>query len=185
MFPGVRPFRASRRPAFGISGDSKVTVEFWLKDSAEPTSMAVGFFEYDLLIGNNSDGTSTIGFNTGQGDLAYVLRSDLQNQWHHVAAVFVTGDAQASKLYIDGILQTLQPSFPENALAVPGDTLHIGGWGVSKQYTLAGQIDDVSVWHGERPRPKLPPICRAVLPDRSRAWSHPIRSRTYRAVRVA
>ena len=153
--PGRAAYQGVQASGLGISGDSSVTVEFWLKDGTEPTSMAVGFFEYDLLIGNNSDGTSAIGFNTGQADLAYVLRSDLQNQWHHITAVFVTGNVQASKLYIDGVLQTLQPSFPNNALAVPSDTFHIGGWGVSTQYALAGQIDDVSVWHGERTQTEI------------------------------
>ena len=154
--PGRAAYQGVQASGLGISGDSSVTVEFWLKDSTEPTSMAVGFFEYDLLIGNNSDGTSYIGFNTGQADNYYTTRNDLQGQWHHVTAVFATGNVLASKLYIDGVLQTLQSTGGHaNYLATPGDTIHIGGWGVSTQYTLAGQIDDVSVWHGERTQTEI------------------------------
>ena len=138
--PGRAAYQGVEASGLGISGDSSVTVEFWLKDSTEPTSMAVGFFEYDLLISNNSDGTSYIGFNTGQADNYYTTRNDLQGQWHHVTAVFATGNVLASKLYIDGVLQTLQSTGGHaNYLATPGDTIHIGGWGVSTQYTLAGQ----------------------------------------------
>jgi VCBS repeat-containing protein len=139
-------------PGLNISSDSAVTAEFWLKDGPGDISMSFGFRQYDLLSESDASGNRYIGFNTGQGDLYYVQHNDLQGQWHHITAVFARDDVFQSKLYIDGVLQDLQPAGgADNAFATfSGDTAHIGGWGVTTQYTLDGAIDNVNIWHGER-----------------------------------
>jgi hypothetical protein len=40
-------------PNLGIASEGAVTVEFWLKDGPGATSMLFGFFEYDLMVGDD------------------------------------------------------------------------------------------------------------------------------------
>ena len=143
-------------PNLGISGDSAVTVEFWLKDglTTDQSSMLFGFQQFDLLaLGFPDLRGHVLGFNTGSGDLYGIqLPLDFADKPHHIAAVFSTNFYQ-SKLYIDGQLQQLT-NLGDNG-SNPGqayftDTPYIGGWGVNPNYSFQGQIDDLRVWHGER-----------------------------------
>jgi Ca2+-binding RTX toxin-like protein len=147
----------------GISGNSAVTVEFWFNSNGDVAQLPFGFLLYDLYVADfGSPQGVAIGFNTGSADMYGVSRSDLIGQWHHIAAIFDNGNVTESKLYIDGVLQTLTQftglvdggpySFggPNNANAIISNTAQIGGWGFDSQYSLGGAIDEFRIWHGER-----------------------------------
>jgi VCBS repeat-containing protein len=137
----------------GIAGDTDVTIEFWANFGDDVSQMPVGFDLYDLNFADFGGGIGrAIGFNTGNGDVRGVQRSDLIGQWHHYAAVFHNGDATQSQLYIDGQLQTLTQlaGGPFNPWAVITDNPRIGGWDFDSIYSIDGRVDDVRVYHGAR-----------------------------------
>ena len=144
-------------PNLGIATDAAVTVEFWLKDALTPaqSSMMFGFQQYDLInVDYGGARGHVFGFNTGNGDVYGIkLPDDFSSEWHHIAAVFKPG-LYGSRLYIDGVEQTLQLGLGNHPEA-PGvafftDTPRIGGWTISDDYSFQGQIDDFRIWHGER-----------------------------------
>jgi VCBS repeat-containing protein len=139
----------------GISGDSAVTVEFWFEYTGATFSMPFGFNQYDFVfldIFAAPGSERGVGFNTGSGDLYGVVRADLIGGWHHFAAVFDNGNALESKLYIDGVEQTLSQlaGFSNTSFDAISDSARIGGWDLNSQFALDGSIDEVRIWHGER-----------------------------------
>ena len=153
--PGRAADQGLQLTNLGIAGDTDVTVEFWANFGDDVSQIPVGFYLYDLYFADFGGGIGrAIGFNTGNADVRGVARSDLIGQWHHYAAVFHNGDATQSKLYIDGELQTLTQlaGSPLNSSAVITDDLRIGGWDYDSIYSMDGQIDNVSIWHGARTR---------------------------------
>jgi hypothetical protein len=88
----------------------------------------------------------------------------LQGEWHHIAAVFNNGDISQSKLYVDGVLQTLtQHGTPSSVLDVLSDTPRIGGWAVSTQYSLDGDMDEFRLWRGERTADQIAADMNSVI----------------------
>jgi hypothetical protein len=137
----------------GISGDSAITVEFWFNGNGDIAQVPFGFYLYDLMIGDFDSGIGrAIGFNSGGGDLYGIKRTDLDGQWHHIAAVFDNGNVHDNKLYIDGTLQTLTQlrASPLNGNATLSNTAQIGGIGFENTYSIGGKVDEVRIWHGER-----------------------------------
>jgi VCBS repeat-containing protein len=164
--PGRTSDQTMELSGLGISSDTDVTVEFSFNigeigpASTGPAQMIFGFNTYDLAYGNyiNSSGQPigpAIGFNTGNGDLFGIAQADLGDlelvgQWHHYAAIFHKGDVTQSRLYIDGVEQDLTQLRGVPNSGVITDNAQIGGWGVDSEYSLDGQIDDVSIWQGAR-----------------------------------
>src|ERR1019366_5491825 len=90
-------------PGLPTSSGSNVTVEFWMDwNGSSASTMPFGFGGYDLWLANGH-----LGFNTLNSDLYGTSVSGLANRWVQVTAVFHNGDATQSKLYIDGVAQTL------------------------------------------------------------------------------
>ena len=57
-----------------------------------------------------------------------------------------------SKLYIDGVEQTLTPILFGGDIGtdVLTDSPRFGGWNPDLQFALDGRFDDISIWHGAR-----------------------------------
>ncbi|MEO7245180.1 MAG: DUF6701 domain-containing protein, partial [Rubrivivax sp.] len=75
----------------------------------------------------------------------------LANGWHHVAAVFASGAVTSSKLYIDGVAQTMsqRANSPISGNANIGTTLYASGWGINTNYRFSGRLDELRVYDGE------------------------------------
>lgn len=145
-----QPYHNVTLPDLDIATESKVTVEMWLKDSSTAVNVPFGFFQYDLIVVQNPGQDAFIGFNTGQGEILGVQIPGLSGNWHHIAAVFADGNVANSKLYVDGVLQTLtQFGTPNNFFANITDFPVIGGFTVHPQYSLDGSVDEVRIWRGE------------------------------------
>jgi Ca2+-binding RTX toxin-like protein len=106
------------------------------------------------------------------GDVYYVETPGLGNGWHHIAAVFDNGDVHQSRIYIDGVEQTLTQltgSFsgpPDNSRAnFNTNTARIGGRDVNSEFSLEGQIDNVVIWHGERSASQIAADMNGINPD--------------------
>ncbi|MBN2296746.1 MAG: tandem-95 repeat protein, partial [Pirellulales bacterium] len=126
---------------------SDVTVEFWMKWDGTNNTMPFGFDRYDLWM---RDGN--FGFNTGSGDLYGIDASGLEEGWHHVTAVFNNGNANQSRMFIDGVEQEMEQhrGTPNNGSARVDSEAHISGWGVSDGYKFSGELDELRIWNGTR-----------------------------------
>lgn len=91
------------------------------------------------------------GFNTTKSDIYGIDVASLAGQTHRVTAVFVNGSVTSSRLYIDGVLQTLSqlrgtpntsPTFVDSAL------LSFGGTPDGRYIWNAG-IADAALWPSE------------------------------------
>ncbi len=83
------------------------TVEFLMRWDGSTTTTEVPFaFENDYMLAIKN---GNIGFSTKSdvSDLYGKSATGLGNRWVHVVAVFRNGSVTGSKLYIDGVLQTL------------------------------------------------------------------------------
>ena len=76
----------------------------------------------------------------------------MANNWVHVAAVFNNGAPSPAnnKLYINGVLQTLNSYFAAPSQVTVTPTAYISGWGLNNSYRFGGLIDEVRIWDGER-----------------------------------
>lgn len=128
------------------SNNRKTTVSFWMYWDGTSSVMPVGWRYYDIWIYGGS-----IGFNTAQSDIYGVSSSGLANGWHHIVAVFNNRNVNQSKLYIDGVLQSLSQrrGSPRRNLAYVNAHLGIGGWWGSSGYRFSGRLDEVKVYNGE------------------------------------
>ena len=91
------------------------------------------------------------GFNSPNGDLYGIPNvAALAGRWVHVAAVFHNGDVTGSKLYINGVAQSMSQleSSPVNGNAFADPTAQISGWGCDPWYRFDGSIDEVAVYAG-------------------------------------
>jgi VCBS repeat-containing protein len=156
----------------GISSDSAVTVEFWMNAGATAGNSMIpfGFYLYDLYVADfgPSHGGMGIGFNAGTGGAIGVNRSDLIGQWHHIAAVFNDGDITQSKLYIDGVQQTLGSLLYGGDAgfdSITNNNAEIAGFGFDNQYSLDGMMDNVAIWHGERTGSQIIADMNGINPD--------------------
>lgn len=96
-------------------------------------------FGLGMLFGGEKCGLKTngnkIGFTTNKNDFQYTeLALSADNNWIHVAVVFVANDVESSKLYIDGVLQTLSAS----------NKVSNNNWVLDKQLRLSGTISSNS-----------------------------------------
>jgi MSHA biogenesis protein MshQ len=136
------------------------SVAFWMYWDGTDNVMPIGWEIHDLWLYNGY-----FGFNTGAGDIYGISSTGLASGWHHVVAVFNNGDYTYSKLYIDGVLQTLEQKlssqYPPGAVVQP--TMYIGSWG-GGGYLFSGRLDEVRVYTGELTQGEVTTIYNAVRP---------------------
>ena len=132
-----------------VESGAETTVTFWMFWDGTQNTMPISMGTYALYFRNSTG----FGFNTSAGDVFGVPSAGLANSWHHVAAVFKNGDAEGSRLYIDGVLQ---PSVrlrnpPNNTQAFVNSDLRAGGSTAAYPYRYSGRLDDIRVFKGALP----------------------------------
>lgn len=129
------------------------TVELWMKwdggGSGEGVfDFASTSYAYALWILPGE-----IGFISGYGEIYGAPTTGLANSWHLIDAEFENGSENLSKLYIDGVAQTLSlGGKPNRLLSISGSTtvpVKIGGWRYANTNAFTGQIDEVSAREAE------------------------------------
>jgi MSHA biogenesis protein MshQ len=122
---------------------AKTTVTFWMNWNGTNNTMPIGWYLHDIWITGSS-----IGFNTGNGDLYGTSNAGLANGWHHISVEFTNGSVTGNKIFIDGIEKTLtqRQGSPVNSRAVVNSELRIGGWSYNAGYNFYGLIDEVRVY---------------------------------------
>ncbi|RTY36918.1 DUF4347 domain-containing protein, partial [Chlorobium phaeovibrioides] len=126
------------------TANAKTTVAFWMNwDGAG--GMPFGWdVPYDLYFASNY-----FGFNSGTSDIWGISSIGLENRWVHVAAVFNNGDITQSKLYLNGVEQTLTQVLGSSVSQNVTSSAAIGRWEYSSNYFFDGRIDDLRIYSRE------------------------------------
>jgi len=124
---------------------ASTTVEFWMYWDGTYAAMPFGWKGYDLYFYSSS-----FGYNTGSGDLRGISTDGLLSTWTHVAAVFVNNTTTDSKLYFNGIEQTLTQILGNPSSKAVTDSAGIATWGYHSGEYFGGKIDELRIWNGER-----------------------------------
>ena len=124
---------------------ARSSVAFWMNWNGSDGAMPVSFATQGLLFS-----AGTFGFTTGGGDIYGIASAGLANGWHHIAAEFNNGSVASNRLSIDGASQTLtqRAGTPNNANAVVGGILRLGGQSGTSALRFTGQLDDVELFEG-------------------------------------
>jgi RHS repeat-associated protein len=138
--------------ALNVGSGSFNTVELWMYWDGTGTGQSVFDFSstkaaYALWID-----PTTIGFTAGGSELYGAPNIGLENSWHLIDAEFENGSLNLSKLWIDGVAQTLTLTGTNQtaAIATTGGNVatKISGWAEDSNRTFSGQLDEVSVFKG-------------------------------------
>jgi RHS repeat-associated protein len=138
--------------ALNTTGGTFNTVELWMNWDGTTTGESVFNFAsttaaYALYINSAS-----IGFVSGNGEMYGTSNSGLANGWHLIDAEFDNGSTNLSKLYIDGVAQTLTLAGANASPSVNASggnvATKVGGWAADTGHTFTGQLDEVSVFKG-------------------------------------
>ncbi|MDO8512701.1 MAG: DUF2341 domain-containing protein [bacterium] len=128
-----------------VAGD-KTTVDFWMKWDGTDEVMPFGFAAYDLYMH-----LSGIGFNSAQGDVYGIPTTGFSGNWKHITAVFFNGAYTGNtKIYVNGVSQTLTQLFGGAGSATVSVNPMISGWGYNSGYKFSGLLDDVRISNLER-----------------------------------
>ena len=140
----------------GIAGET-ITVDFWMNWSGSFDAVPFAFDVFNLSFIDGSMSSSgyqhsgvAFGFNTGNGEIYGADVAGLAGNWVHIAAIFVSGSPETSRLFFDGSEQTLSHygNAPIPSFAAAGDSAAIGGIRLHQQYSFQGALDDLHIWHG-------------------------------------
>lgn len=134
-------------PGINTAPGTQVTVDFRMNWDGTFGTYGVfpfSFEGYGLCLYNGY-----FGFNTIHGDLWGMSSSGLENKWVQVAAIFNNGDAHLSRLFIDGVEQTLVKVL--DPAPNPGQVSSLGSLGALRgelpAYALSGLLDEVQVYN--------------------------------------
>lgn len=122
------------------------TVTFWMYWAGNSGGFPFELGGYRLW----TPGTN-FGFNTGNGDIYGIDGTPLINTWVHVTAVFYNGAyTNNSKLYINGVLQTLTQRLGSASSGTASAPVAIGGYsGSYNSYPFQGKIGPFQIYNGE------------------------------------
>jgi MSHA biogenesis protein MshQ len=130
-------------PQLNTASGTTNTVSFWMNWDGTDLVMPIGFAGYDLFLWNGN-----FGFNTGQSDIWGTSSVGLADGWVHVVAVFQNGNATLSKLYIDGVEQTLtQRAGTTNTNRSITTAARLSGWTNDTGYHFRGALDEVAFFN--------------------------------------
>jgi RHS repeat-associated protein len=127
------------------------TVELWMKWDGGGSGEGIFDFNSTSFVYALWILPTKIGFISGNGEIYGGPTTGLANSWHLIDAEFENGSENLSKLYIDGVAQTLSLDRANVLLSISGGTtvpVKIGGWRFSSSNTFTGQIDEVSLFKG-------------------------------------
>jgi hypothetical protein len=123
------------------------TVSFWMNWDGTNAVMPFGFSNYDLFLWDGR-----IGFNTATGDLFGVAQNSLTgglapltSRWVHVTAAFSNGDITQSRLWIDGVEQSLSQLAGSPATRTATMNARLSGWTNDTSYGFWGSLDEFVV----------------------------------------
>ncbi len=151
-FDGV--LNQATTPALSINtaAGTKNTVSFWMNwagsSGESPFSWNPTSGHYAIWLTN-----TCMGFNTGAGDCWGVASTGLSGGWKHITAVFNNGNVQGSKLYINGVPQTLSQiaGSPATESLTATTTSVFGNYDSGTALTYAGKLDDIRIYSRELP----------------------------------
>lgn len=121
------------------------TIECWIRTNASSTDyqgIIVKRLTYGLFLYNNQ--LIVYNWPAGRINTGVALNDDT---WHHVAFSFQSGVANASNIYIDGVLKTTT-TYNINATNLNAECLGLGAGNSNPPYlqNCNGYIDEVRVW---------------------------------------
>ncbi len=122
------------------SANAENTVAFWMYWTGTSGDMPFGFSSDDLEF------SSTFGFNTGCGDVYGMSTTNLFNNWVYVTAVFHNSSSTQSRLYINGVQQSLSLSGSPCSRSATANA-RIAYWPNNGNYNFGGSIDDVRIYN--------------------------------------
>ena len=130
-----------------------MTVEMWVNLDSAQGSQYFSSGNYGFGIETVKSGVTQIGISTKQSDVYGAVAAQLSTGWHYVSVQFAAGHVHNSALYVDGVQLTLTDLLanqPSNSRAnFNGGTSQIGGYATDPQYSFAGLINSVRIFHGQ------------------------------------
>jgi hypothetical protein len=140
-FDGVNDYVRVNNIPVDTSPGANNTVMFWMYWNGINNQMPISWTtNYDLYI------VGLFGFNTYNSDIWGISTSGLSNRWVHVTAIFYNGYANKSRLFIDGVEQTLSQSETAGSKIV-SNSFNIGIGSNSNDYSFNGIIDEIKIWN--------------------------------------
>lgn len=125
-----------------IKTPGPVSLEFWINWNGNE-AMPFGFDGTDLYLNS-----SWWGFNAGGGQI-FGAPNPGANKWVHVVAIIYPNDlASKSKLYFNGVAQTMAWRAGGDFTFSMQNYLRISGWS-SGSYRMGGQLDEFAVYNYE------------------------------------
>lgn len=141
-FNGQSSYIYATSPDITTSSGGYNTVSFWMYWNGNDGQMPFGFYSYDLWLST----ASCFGFNTGNGDAYGTAIS--ANSWVFVTAIFYNGAYTGnSKLYINGMQQTLRQCSGSAGSGSATTSFHISGWPNNPNYYLNGNLANLQVYN--------------------------------------
>jgi arylsulfatase A-like enzyme len=141
-------------------GASARTLSAWVRVSAQSGVEAQGFLSYgtdtsggriNLRLDTSSASNQRLRLEVGNGYIRGTTQIN-DGEWHHVAAVIDDFDTSGSvnvdevKLYVDGVLETVDGSTSRVINTAVNTTFYLGGSGHSSSFNFKGDLDEVRIW---------------------------------------
>ena len=120
------------------------TVSMWMFWTGQSNGFPMEFTTYRLWFPQ----TTQFGFNTGASDCYGFNPIDLANKWTYLVALFYNGSyTNNSKMYINGIEQSLQQLRGTARSGNATSQVTIGGYRSGNQYPFPGKISNFQIYN--------------------------------------
>ncbi len=135
------------------SAGAQTSIEFWMKPTIQngvaKGGTVLSFDQYALVAWTGG----SIGFNTGNSDsygTTDTASANILNKgdWVHVVAVFSNGNIQNTKIYINGVKQTLSQGTNQPNTRSVTPNLYLGQFSSGCCY-FDGSVDNVKIYNRE------------------------------------
>jgi hypothetical protein len=132
------------------ASEAKNTITFWMYwdggDQEVPFAWSPSSGYYSLFFNTGND---CFGFNTGAGDCWGISTTGLSGSWKHIVAEFNNGDVQQSKIYVNGLAQTLTQRMGSAATkSLDSSTTGVlGNYNSGTALAYTGELDEVRVYN--------------------------------------
>lgn len=143
-YDGLTALTALDTPMVRTNGGGWNTAEFWMYWGGGSGQMPFSFDRYDVF--TSSFGGGSFGFNTGMSDVWGTSSAGLAGRWVHVAAIFNNGNSELSRLFIDGVEQSLSRLNTVPTARTATADAQVGGWPFNRNYRYSGRVDEVAIY---------------------------------------